>query len=154
MSIREVRKRASGESLKRRRPHRLSLIAKPARRFQVAEKSSPYTVAIRSRRIQIAIDFMNANLNRRIRLGDLAAAANLSPSHFSYLFKDQTGLSPGEFLRRLRMEKARELLASSLLSIKEIMGIVGYNNKTHFSRHFRRSFGVVPSDYRKGIPTQ
>jgi AraC family transcriptional regulator len=98
-------------------------------------------------------DFMNANLHRRIRLAELAGTANLSSSRFSHFFKTQTGLSPGEYLRRLRMEKARHLLATTLLRIKEIMAIAGYNSKSHFVRHFRRSFGLAPSEYRKTAQT-
>ncbi|MEK6406179.1 MAG: helix-turn-helix domain-containing protein [Acidobacteriota bacterium] len=107
---------------------------------------------IRNRRVQIVIDFMNANLQRRISLTELANVVELSPSHLSQLFKTQTGLSPGEYLRRLRMEKARHLLATSLLSIKQIMVVVGYNNRSNFVRHFRRYFDLAPSEYRKRAP--
>src|SRR5713101_2720940 len=94
MSIKEASKRASTESLNEENPH------PPA----VTEE------ALRDPRVQIAIDFMKANLHRRIALTELAEVANLSPSHLSRLFKIQTRLSPGEYLRRLRMEKARHLV--------------------------------------------
>ena len=51
------------------------------------------------------------------------------------------------------MEKARHLLATSLLRIKEIMAMAGYNSKSHFVRHFRRPFGLAPSEYRKAAST-
>ena len=54
---------------------------------------------------------------------------------------------------RRRMQKAGNLLATSRLSVKEIMAIVGYDNKSHFVRHFRRSFGLAPSEYRKTAST-
>ncbi|MEK6322206.1 MAG: helix-turn-helix domain-containing protein [Acidobacteriota bacterium] len=104
---------------------------------------------IRNRRVQIVIDFMNANLQRRISLTELADAANLSPTHLSRLFKNQTKLSPGEYLIKLRMKKARHLLATSLLSIKQIMALVGYSDRSNFVRHFKRYFGLLPSEYRK-----
>jgi AraC-like DNA-binding protein len=103
-----------------------------------------------NQRIQLAIDFMNANLHRRIRLSELAEVANLSHYHLAHLFKDQTGLSPGIYLRVLKMEKASELLATTFFSVKEIMAMVGYNDKSHFARHFRDAFGITPSEYRKG----
>ncbi|MFY9554043.1 MAG: helix-turn-helix domain-containing protein [Blastocatellia bacterium] len=133
MSIKEARKRASVET-------------------RVSENPHPYVVPalkVRNLRVRVAIDFMNANFHRRISLAELADVAHLSPSHLSHLFKTHTGVSPGEYLRRLRMEKARHLLATSLLSIKEIMAMAGYNHKSHFVRHFRRSFGLAPSEYRK-----
>ena len=133
MSIKEASKRARRESPKRKKP-------------ELRPEST-----VLNQRVQIVIDFMDANLQRKISLSDMARAANLSPSHLSHLFKTQTGLSPGEYLRRLRMKKARHLLATSLLSVKEIMALAGYNNKSHFLRHFKRSFGLAPSEYRKGV---
>ncbi|MEK6304624.1 MAG: helix-turn-helix domain-containing protein [Acidobacteriota bacterium] len=108
---------------------------------------------ILSPRVRLVIDFMSANLQRSISLTELAGVANLSPSHLCRLFKSQTGISPGEYLRRLRMETARHLLSTSVLSVKQIMAAAGYNSKSHFVRHFRRSFGLTPSEYRRGIST-
>jgi transcriptional regulator GlxA family with amidase domain len=105
-------------------------------------------------RVRIAIDFMKANLHRRIPLAELAEVANASPSHLSRLFKTQTRLSPGEYLRRLRMEKALQLVAAGLLSMKEIMAVVGYKSKSHFVRDFRKSFRLAPSEYRKELSRQ
>jgi len=100
-------------------------------------------------RVQIAINFMNVNLQRRVSLSELAAVVNLSPAYFSYLFKTETGVAPSEYLIRLRMEKASQLLATSLLRIKEIMAMVGYNNKSNFCRQFKRYFDLNASAYRK-----
>ncbi len=102
-------------------------------------------------RVEVVIDFMNANLERKVPLRELANVANLSPSRLSHLFKTQTEMSPGEYLIRLRMGKARQLLATSLLSIKQVMAKAGYYNKSHFARHFRRSFHFSPSEYRKSV---
>jgi len=135
MSIKDVGKRASRESLKGKNPLQ-----------HVVSEGAPQTA-----RVLIATDFMKANLHRRIPLAELAGAANLSPSHLSRLFKTQTRLSPGEYLRRLRMEKARHLAATSLLSVKQIMAAVGYKSKSHFVRDFRRSFHLTPSEYRKSV---
>jgi transcriptional regulator GlxA family with amidase domain len=106
---------------------------------------------IQNRRVRAVIDFMNANIHRRIPMTELAEVVNLSTSHLSRLFKSETGVPPGEYLSRLRMEKARHLLATSFLSIKQIMATVGYNSKGHFVRHFRKAFGLAPSKYRKGV---
>jgi transcriptional regulator GlxA family with amidase domain len=132
MSIKDASKRASRESLKGKKSHR-----------DVAQTT------IRSPRVELAIDFMKVNLHRRIPLAELAAVANLSPSHLSRLFKIQTRLSPGDYFRRLRMEEALHLVAAGLLSMKEIMARVSYRSKSHFVRDFRRSFRLSPSEYRK-----
>lgn len=103
---------------------------------------------IRDPRAKIVIDLMRTNLHRKIGLAELAEATNLSTFYVSSLFKGETGLPPGEYLRRLRMEKARCLVATSLLSVKQIMAMTGYNNRNNFASHFKRSFGVTPSEYR------
>src|ERR1700732_4720038 len=82
MSIKDASKRASGELLKGKNPQT----------HFVSE------TALSDSRIQMAIDFMEANLHRKIPLAELAEVANLSPSHISRLFKTQTRLSPGEYL--------------------------------------------------------
>lgn len=99
-------------------------------------------------RVTTVIEFMETNLDRKISLSEMAGVANLSPSHISHLFKTQTGLSPGEYLRRLRMEKATHLLATTLLSVKQIMAISGYGNRSDFLRHFKRYYEVTPTEYR------
>jgi AraC-like DNA-binding protein len=113
-----------------------------------AESEVPENV-IHKARVRAVIDFMNANLHRSIALTELAGVVNLSPSYFSNLFKTETGLAPVEYLIKLRMEKAGQLLATTFLSIKQIMAEVGYNNRSNFLRPFRRYFHVSPSEYRK-----
>ena len=106
---------------------------------------------IQDRRVRAVIDFMNANIHRRIPLTELAEVVNLSTSHLSHLFRSETRVPPGEYLSRLRVEKARHLLATSFLSVKQIMATVGYNSKSHFVRRFRKSCGLAPSKYRKSL---
>ena len=105
-------------------------------------------------RVQAGIDFMNANLHRKIALAEIAILVNSSPTNLSHLFKEETGVTPIEYLIRLRMRKARELLMTTFLSIKQIMAAVGYNSKSHFARHFKKQIGVTPSEYRKQFATR
>lgn len=118
-------------------------------RAQTQEPQAVPQAPIRDARVKIVIDLMRTNFHRKIRLAELAEATNLSRFYLSSLFKTETGTPPGEYLRRLRMEKARCLLATSLLSVKQIMAMTGYNNRNNFAGHFKRSFGVVPSEYRR-----
>ena len=100
-------------------------------------------------RIQRAVQFIEANYSKDISLHDLTKCANLSESHFLYLFKLEMKLSPAKYLKRSRIQKAAELLRSNEpLSIKEVMTRVGIKDKSHFARSFKQVFGVAPSDYR------
>jgi len=109
----------------------------------------PVANAIRKARMQAAIDFMTANLHRSISVSELAKFVRLSDSHFARLFKAEIGIAPGQYLTNLRMEKAGHLLATSFLSVKEIMITVGYKSRGNFIRFFKRYFHTTPSEYRK-----
>src|SRR6266478_5024179 len=115
MSIKEERKRASKRASKRTTKKASSESLRVDQALVVPGS------AIRDPRVLDVIDFLNANLHRRIRLTGLADEANISASRLSHVFKTAVGRSPGEYLRRLRMEKARQLLETSPLRIKEIM---------------------------------
>lgn len=146
----EWRETLSDVRLKTKRPSTVSI---PLPQLEgeyegVLEPEAPENT-IGNLRIQTVIDFMNTNLERRVSLSELANVVNLSQSHFSRLFKNETKLSPGEYLIRLRMEKTRHLLATSFLSIKQIMALVGYGNRKGFVGHFKRYFDLAPSEYRK-----
>ncbi len=97
---------------------------------------------------QLAVDFMNANLHRKLSLAELARSVNISRSHLCYLFKTEKGISPGQYLTMLRMQKARDLLATTPLSVKQIMIEVGYDDKSRFACHFKKTYGLSPSQYR------
>ena len=140
--------------IRSRRKHRSTIsIPPPQERDYELAAPEPINNIIPSPdpRVEVVIDFMNANLERKVPLKELANVANLSASRLSHLFKTQTEMSPGEYLIRLRMGKARQLLATSLLSVKQVMAKAGYYNKSHFARHFRRSFHFSPSEYRKSV---
>jgi AraC-like DNA-binding protein len=91
-----------------------------------------------SPKFQLAISFLQANLHRTITIADIAHVVELSPSRLSYLFKTQVGVSPFQYLKRARLERARELLETSFLSVKVIAAEVGYNDCTHFMRDSKK----------------
>lgn len=102
-------------------------------------------------RIRHAITFMKENLDARSTEKEFAYQAGLTSQHFCVLFKAETGETPGRYLNRLRMDKARELLEDddhSQLSIKEIAAGVGCSDLSHFVRDFEKRFGLSPKRYR------
>ena len=99
-------------------------------------------------KIQGVIEVMKANLHRKLRLAELAESANLSRPYLCRLFKAETGASPAQYLQTLRMKAAGRLLATTQMSIKEIMLTVGYTHKSLFVHHFKKAHGRMPSEYR------
>jgi AraC family transcriptional regulator of arabinose operon len=102
-------------------------------------------------RIGWAIEEMQRRLGDDLSLDELAAGVNLSRSRFAHLFRRQTGVSPGKYLREFRLDRARHLLETTYLSVKEVMAAVGFNDPSHFSRDFQAAFGASPRDWRKRV---
>lgn len=94
------------------------------------------------------IEYMEAHLDNRIRLAELAALCNLSPWHFSRAFRETHGHPPHRYLTRLRIQRARELLERTALSITEIAMATGYSPQ-QLVRHFRQATGLPPGEYRR-----
>lgn len=99
-------------------------------------------------RIAVIIARIEDNLETAPSIPALAAAAGLSTSRFAHLFRQETGVAPGRYLHRLRMERARVLLERTFLSVREVMARVGFRDPSHFSRDFRRFHGIPPSAVR------
>ncbi len=99
-------------------------------------------------RIGRVIEAMRNNLDRSLRLADLTAGVNLSPSHFSAVFKKRTGFSSLDFFNRLKMQRACFLLDTTDLSVKAIAADLGFDDPLYFSRCFRRVHECSPQQYR------
>lgn len=84
-----------------------------------------------------------------LSLTNTAAHVNLSISRFRHLFKDETGMSVVQFVKIVRLKKAKELIETTPLSIKQIMAEVGIKDKSNFCRDFKKTYGVSPVKYRR-----
>lgn len=93
--------------------------------------------------------YVEENLKTSLQLRNVATVFGFSPNYLGYLFKEVTDEQFGEFVTRKRMEKARQFLQDPKLKIFEAAHLVGYQNLTMFSRHFKQNFGLPPADYRK-----
>ena len=99
-------------------------------------------------RIHRAIRLMTVDLGREVSLNELAQSLNLSASRLRHLFKDETGVSPLQYLKLQRMQRAKELLEATFLNVKEVMLKVGVKDKSSFVRDFKKVYGLSPSRYR------
>ncbi len=99
-------------------------------------------------RVQKVIGTMKSDLCCEVCPSDLAQVVNLSYSHLRHLFTVETGLSPAQYLKMLRLQHARQLLEETFLSVKEIMTKVGLKDESHFVRDFKRMYGVSPTKHR------
>jgi AraC-like DNA-binding protein len=95
-----------------------------------------------------AKQFINSHQDDDISLGDVAGAVNTSTFYFCKMFKKATGLNFTDYLSRVRIEKAKNLLLNPNLRVSEIAYAVGFQSLTHFNRMFQKLAGSSPSEYR------
>ena len=101
--------------------------------------------------IDRAKEYIEENFRKDISLDDVSREVDISPYYFSKLFKQETGKNFIEHLTEIRLKNARELLQNSQLSIKEICAESGYSDPNYFSRIFKKSEGVTPSEFRERL---
>ncbi|WP_093804275.1 helix-turn-helix domain-containing protein [Streptomyces sp. Wb2n-11] len=106
------------------------------------------TTAIEAAVLRV-IDEMHANLGQELTIDDMAHTAMFSKFHFTRVFRDVTGTSPGRFLSALRLQEAKRLLLETEFSVADISSQVGYSSVGTFSSRFKTCVGVSPSMFRE-----
>lgn len=99
--------------------------------------------------VKITHEYLEAHYADEITLEDVADQVNISPQYFSKLIKKNTGFNFTEWLSMLRIQKAKELLTNTNLTVKEVCFKVGYKDPNYFSRIFKKRIGITPSEYIK-----
>ena len=99
-------------------------------------------------KVRAAIAYVDDNLHRDVYVAEVAHLVRLSRSRFCHLFKSEVGVPLIQYLKKARMEKARQILQTSLAPVKAVAVDVGYNDPTHFERKFKRAYGSTPLQYR------
>jgi AraC-like DNA-binding protein len=92
---------------------------------------------------------MNEKLGEELSIDDIARAATFSKFHFTRVFQQATGVSPGRFLSALRLDEAKRLLLTTSITVADISHRVGYNSVGTFSTRFSSRVGLSPSAYRQ-----
>lgn len=103
------------------------------------------------KRVEKIIQMMREDVRGELSLSEFAQSVNLSVWRLCHIFKSDVGMPPIRYLRLLRMERAKDLLESSFLSVKEIAYQVGLNDESHFVRDFKSTYGFSPALYRSNF---
>ena len=96
-------------------------------------------------------DYVREQLADEISVETLAELVELSPFHFSRVFKQATGMSPLQFVTRERITRAQQLIRETSRSLIEVALEVGYTSPSHFAKVFRRVTGVTPTEFRSTL---
>jgi AraC-like DNA-binding protein len=81
----------------------------------------------------------------------VAEQAQVSPSYLTALFHRHLQISPGEYIRRMKLQKSKQLIREGNMNFTEIAKALEYSTIYHFSRQFKQMFGVTPSEYAKSV---
>jgi AraC family transcriptional regulator len=114
----------------------------------LARPHRPLRAAMPARRLKAVLGYIEDNLGRDLGLGEIAAAAGLSVSHFKTLFRKSLGMPPHQYLLRRRVERAAMQLRSGNLPIGQIALENGFCHQSHLALHTRRVLGVTPRELR------
>lgn len=114
------------------------------------QKSYNFESYNKSYAVNRIINYLNENYEHKISLEQIAHNMYLSPVYISKIFKEETGESPINYLIKIRLEKAKDILLNGQDgSIKNIANQVGYDDVYHFSKLFKKYYGISPLYYRK-----
>jgi AraC-like DNA-binding protein len=96
-------------------------------------------------------DYIDAHLGDSIELVELSEIAGLSIFHFARQFKYSEGMTPHHYLVSRRVERAKELLAGTNLSLSQVAFAAGFSDQSHLTRHFGQIVGITPGQFRRSL---
>lgn len=117
--------------------------------FQEAGISHPFHTPNSASSILKAAGYIQDHLAALPSIGDIAAMFHFNTSYFIRIFKKQMGLSPHQYITQLQMERAKNLMENSNMSIARIAHSVGFDDSKHFSKAFKKYSNFTPTQYRE-----
>ncbi len=136
---------------KMREEEKLKMQLKKAMPFLTFDNLSSDSKMRDRRIVKAAKEFIETNYNESINLDMISQTVFLSPNYFSTFFKENTGYNVSEYLIKVRIEKAKELLKDFKLTVSKISEMVGYEDPNYFNQLFKRLEGIPPGEYRKKV---
>jgi len=113
--------------------------------------SNNSNINYRQAMIKKAQRFVYENIEEEITLNSISKHLNISKNYFSTLYKQETGENFIDFIIKEKINKAKEMLVEENLKIYEVAEKLGYLDKSHFSKVFKKVVGVTPQDYKRGM---
>lgn len=103
-----------------------------------------------SRMVNSVVGYIRANFRRPdLSVKDIADAVNLSPQHMTSVFKENTGMTVGQYIKRTRLDFSYSLLKKTDMTLSEIADSSGYTDENYWAKVFKKEYGSAPSEYRK-----
>ncbi|MBY0562498.1 AraC family transcriptional regulator [Hyphomicrobium sp.] len=129
----------------------LALLAYLAARYASASHVNQREASLSPAQKSCLVNYIQENLTSNISVTELAGLLQMSPSHFTRVFKAVFGVTPYRFVMRERIEGAKGMLATTKLSASQISSVYGFSSQSHFAKVFREVTGVTPKQYKVGL---
>ncbi len=120
-------------------------------RMDAGGKAPIHNNPLPQRRLQRVVERMQADLSKDVDLHSLAKESGYSRSHFLRMFRQATGITPYQYLIRLRLQQVQRMLRDKSSRLVDIAVACGFSSHTHMSQVFRQTVGVTPSQYRRDV---
>ena len=101
--------------------------------------------------VRKGIEYLQKDGKQEYSVEEIARMCFITPAYFRRLFKEYTGISPGAYRIGRKMERAKEIMEHSNLSVGDLAALLGYDDPSYFCRVFKKEVGVSPSEYQKSI---
>ena len=95
--------------------------------------------------------YINGNIRKKLSVPLVARQVDVSPSYLTALFHKNLQISPGEYIRRIKLQESKQVIRESDLNFTEIAAALQYSTVHHFSRQFKEKFGITPTEYAKSV---
>ena len=101
--------------------------------------------------IRKAQQFISAHIREKLSVPLVARQVDVSPSYLTALFHKNLQISPGEYIRRIKLQESKQMIRENNLNFTEIAAALQYSTVHHFSRQFKEKFGITPTEYAKSV---
>lgn len=101
--------------------------------------------------IRRAQQYISAHIREKLTVPTVAVNVEVSPSYLTALFHKNLQISPGEYVRRMKLQESKQMIRENSMNFTEIAAALQYSTVHHFSRQFKEKFGITPSEYAKSV---
>ena len=101
--------------------------------------------------IRRAQQYISAHIREKLSVPLVAQKVDVSPSYLTALFHKNLQISPGEYIRRIKLQESKQMIREDNLNFTEIAAVLQYSTVHHFSRQFKEKFGITPTEYARSV---
>ena len=112
---------------------------------------TPAALHSENRIVNSALSYISANVYQKLSVPLVAQSCAVSPSRLTALFQQRLSITPGEYIRRVKLEESKTLIRRGERNFSEVAALLNYSTAQQFSRQFKQKFGVSPSEYAKSV---